>query len=289
MTRRLIAGLFSAAIIASAALPSAGCGRRDRNVPENAYVKNLDLGGAEYAAKGVKLFTFECPEPGYTTAQGSCFDGRNWVVAFNRFDANGEECTLLCKFDRNGKFVKSSDGPLYMEHANNISFIPSKNAYYVTSCQGTVSECWNGYTLVDRSTLAVTEKGRLDAPFFAMGYCPAKNAFASGRWSGEILDFWDNNMKLTGTVDVTPPGTLSQGVFAAEDLVWFVRSSRNGFAQELRIYDWSGELVRSVPLDLENDAESESVNIVDGVLYVTSNGGNSAPLYMVEFEKTGES
>ncbi|MBP5780607.1 MAG: hypothetical protein J6X34_05165, partial [Clostridia bacterium] len=90
-------------------------------------------------------------------------------------------------------------------------------------------------------------------------------------------------LNLTGTRDVTPPGTLSQGMFAAPDAVWFVRSSMNGLHQELRLYDWSGELINQILLDLENDAESESVNIVDGVLYVTSNGGNQAPLYRVDF------
>ena len=76
---------------------------------------------------------------------------------------------------------------------------------------------------------------------------------------------------------------LSQGVFAAPDAVWFVRSSMNGLHQEFRLYDWSGELINQILLDLDNDAESESVNIVDGVVYVTSNGGNRAPLYRVEF------
>lgn len=287
MSKKETIRLISFALIAAMVIPFAGCGGEVyRDIPDSAYLKNFDIGGdGGLTAKGVKLLTFVCPQPEYTTAQGCCFDGKNWVVAFNRIDSNGEECTLLCKFDKNGRFLKSSKGPLYLEHANNITYLPSKNAYLVTSCQGTLTECWNGYTLVARDSLKIKEKGRLDAPFFAMGYCPEKQVFASGRWAGETLDFWDKNMKITNTVNVTAPGTLSQGVFAAEDFVWFVRSSRNGIHQELRVYDWTGELVRSIPLDLENDAESESVNIVDGVMYVTSNSGNSAPLYRVEFSK----
>ena len=238
-----------------------------------------------YTAEGIKILTFKCPDKSYTTAQGCCFDGVNWVVAFNRFDENGEECTLLCKFDRNGKLIRTSDGPLYLEHANNITYLPEKKAYFVTSCQGTLTECWNGYSLVARDSLKVIDKGRLDAPFFAMGYCPGRNAYASGRWAGETLDFWDGKPDLVKTVDVKAPGTLSQGMFAAEDYVWFVRSSKNGFHQEFRIYDWEGELVNSILLYLEGDAESESVNIIDGEVYVTSNSGNEAPLYRVKFTK----
>ena len=270
---------LSALLLSAILLTGSGCGGGAVRRPT---VDELDL-SAKYRARGVMLFSFDCPDPSYNSAQGCCFDGENWVVAFNRFDTWGEECTLLCKFDRKGNFVKSSDGPLYLEHANNITYIPEQKAYFVTSCQGTITECWNGYTLVDRDTLEVKKKGRLEAPFFAMSYCPAKAAFASGRWAGETLDFWDAGLNLKGTKDVTPPGTLSQGVFAAPDAVWFVRSSMNGLHQEFRLYDWSGELINQILLDLDNDAESESVNIVDGVVYVTSNGGNRAPLYRVEF------
>ena len=243
----------------------------------------LDL-SKPLTAEGVKIMTFKCPEKDYTTAQGCCFDGENWVVAFNKFDKKGEECTLLCKFDKNGELVKTSDGPIYAEHANNIAYVPKLSAYYVTSCQGTLTECWNGYSIVDKDSLAVLEKGTLEQPFFAMGYCPERDAYASARWCGETLDFWDGERGHVKTKDVTPPGTLSQGVFAAEDAVWFVRSSQNGYKQEFRVYDWDGELLALIPLQLKNDAESESVNIIDGVMYVTSNAGRRAYLYRVEFK-----
>ncbi len=243
---------------------------------------SLDLSAA-LVAEGKKIHTFKCPQSGYTTAQGCCFDGECWVVAFNKFDKNREECTLLCKFDTDGKLVKNSDGPLYLEHANNITYLPELSAYYVTSCQGTVRECWNGYTIVDKENLEIIEKGELEYPFFAMSYCPERKAYASGRWGGETLDFWDAERSHTLTKEVDPPGTLSQGVFAADDFVWFVRSSQNGYKQEFRVYDWEGELITTIPLHLKGDAESESVNIVDGVMYVTSNGGSRAYLYRVEF------
>ena len=118
-----------------------------------------------------------------------------------------------------------------------------------------------------------------------MGYCPERDAFASARWSGETLDFWDGELNHKASRDVTPPGTLSQGVFASPDSVWFVRSSQNGYKQEFRVYDWEGELLATIPLQLKNDAESESVNIVDGVMYVTSNGGQRANLFRVDFKE----
>lgn len=234
-------------------------------------------------AVGVKILTFKCPESGFVTAQGCCFDGENWVVAFNKFDAKGEECTLLCKFDKNGELVKTSDGPIYIEHANNITYLPEREAYFVTSCQGTIKECWNGYSIVGRDSLAIIEKGALEQPFFAMGFCPERSAYASARWGGETLDFWDGELNHTAEKSVDPPGTLSQGVFAAADCVWFVRSSQNGFKQEFRIYDWAGEIITTIPLSLKGDAESESVNIINGTVYVTSNAGRRAYLYRVEF------
>ena len=234
-------------------------------------------------AEGVKIHTLKCPETGYVSAQGCCFDGECWVVAFNKFDKNGEECTLLCKFDTDGKLIKTSGEPIYLEHANNITYLPEIGAYYVTSCQGTLTECWNGFSVVDKENLQIIEKGTLPQPFFAMSYCPERKAYASARWCGETLDFWDAERNHTATKDVDPPGTLSQGVFAAEDHVWFVRSTQNGYQQEFRIYDWDGELTATIPLHLKGDAESESVNIIDGVVYVTSNAGRRAFLYRVDF------
>ena len=274
---RRLAFSMAALLAVSAVLSAAGCARENYRIPS-------DLAGG-YTAKGKKLLDFVCPDDKYTTAQGCCFDGDNWVVAFNRFDERGEECTLLCKFDSDGKFVQCSNSPLYLEHANNITFIPEQNAYYVTSCQGTLTECWNGYTLVDKDTLKVRAKGDLEQPFFAISYCPDRQEYASARWDGSTLDFWDADLNHLRARDVTPSGTLSQGVFAANNAVWFVRSSQNGFHQEFLIYDWSGELIASIPLDLENDVESEAVAIVDGVVYVTSNGGNRAGLFKVSFTK----
>ena len=276
-SRKIFPAALAVGMTMAVALTAWGCSGKNYRIPS-------DLAGG-YSAVGEKLFDFICPDSDFTTAQGCCFDGENWIVAFNRFDSHGEECTLLCKFDTKGNFVQQSSGVLYIEHANNITYIPEQNAYYVTSCQGTLTECWNGYTLIDRDSLNIITKGRLEQPFFAMGYCPEQKKFASGRWDGCTLDFWDNELNHLSSKDVTAPGSLSQGVFAADNAVWFVRSTANGVHQHFIIYDWDGELIASIPLDLEGDVESESVNIIDGAVYVTSNGGNRATLFKVSFQK----
>ena len=245
-------------------------------------VRELDY-SKKITAAGVKLLRFVCPEEGFVTCQGCCFDGENWVVAFNRFDESGEEKTLLCKYDPKGDLVKTSNGVLSLEHANNITYLPERAAYYVTSCHGTVRECWNGYSVVDRDSLEVLEKGNLPKPFFAMGYCPERKAYASGEWAGQVLDFWDEDRILTLSKDVVQPKTLSQGVFADKEHVWFVRSTQNGAHQEFRVYDWDGKLSACIPLDLENDVESESVNFIDDTVYVTSNGGWYSDLFRIDF------
>ncbi len=61
------------------------------------------------------------------------------------------------------------------------------------------------------------------------------------------------------------------------------RKNRYGFHQEFRVYDREGELLASISLQLKNDAESESVNIVNGFVYVTSSAGRRAYLYRVDF------
>ncbi len=222
--------------------------------------------GVTYTATAEKLFTFHSSDPQYYTVQGGYFDGTSYYVAVIRRDAEGHEKVRILELDEWGDVLRESD-PLLLDHANNISFVPKRNALLVTHCQA--PEGHNArYSLVDPETFEILETEDLEYPFFAMAYCPENDRFASGEWAGQTLDVWDGEMTPILHLDVEYPGSLSQGVCAKAEGIWFVRSSQNGYPAEIRVYDWDLNLIHEIPIALTGNIEPESINIVDGEVYV---------------------
>ena len=90
-------------------------------------------------------------------------------------------------------------------------------------------------------------------------------------------------------VDVERPGSLSQGVFCDETGVYFVRSSQNGFSSEIRVYDWDGRLVRTIPVEIDGNVEPENINIVNGETLVLGNNWNRwcGEAFILEYKLVG--
>ena len=219
-----------------------------------------------YTAEAEKLFTFRSSDPEYYTVQGGYFNGEFFYVAVIRRDAGGHEKVRILELYADGEVLRESD-PLPLDHANNISYVPKWDALLITHCQA--PEGHNArFSLVDPITFDVLETDDLEYPFFAMAYCPENDRFASGEWAGQTLDVWDGDMKPLLHRDVEYPGSLSQGVFANAEGIWFVRSSQNGYPAEIRVYDWDLNLLHEIPLKLSGNIEPESINIVDGEIFV---------------------
>lgn len=276
MKRRFWLPLLSALL----ALSLAACGgagkpaetTADHTEPETeeetsvATEKPLLRSDVTYTASAEKLFTFRSSDPEYYTVQGGHFNGEYFYVAEILHGADGHEKVRILELDIDGELLRESD-PLLLDHANNISYVPKWDALLVTHCQA--PEGHNArYSLVDPETFEITETDDLEYPFFAMAYCPSNDRFASGEWSGQTLDVWDGDMNPLLHRDVEYPGSLSQGVFANAEGIWFVRSSQNGYPAEIRVYDWDLNLLHEIPLKLSGNIEPESINIVDGEIYV---------------------
>ena len=235
---------------------------------ENAVTteKPLLLPDVTYTASAEKLFTFRSSDPEYYTVQGGYYNGEFFYVAVIRRDAGGHEKVRILELYADGEVLRESD-PLPLDHANNISYVPKWDALLITHCQapeGHNARC----SLVDPITFDILETDDLEYPFFAMAYCPSNDRFASGEWAGQTLDVWDGEMNPLLRRDVEYPGSLSQGVFANAEGIWFVRSSQNGYSAEIRVYDWDLNLLHEIPLKLSGSIEPESINIVNGEIYV---------------------
>ncbi len=227
------------------------------------------VAGKRYVGLCSPLFKFRAPDPMHRIVQGAYFDGTTYYVAMVARDREGFESTRITLLDVYGELLSASE-PLALDHANNLTFNPHKNALIASHCQSPDGHCAR-YSAVDLKTMTVTESADLAAPFFSMAYSPERRGYVSGEWAGQTLDYWNEDFEIVKKVDVETPKSLSQGVFADGDYAYFVRSSQNGASAEIRVYDWEGNLCFLIPLEIEDHIEPESINIVDGTAYILCN------------------
>ena len=237
--------------------------------PQPIYdVHTLDAAQA-YEAIGGSIFDFKSGDPAHYIVQGGFFDGEKFYIAhISKLDGGFEQARILV-LDYWGNPVRESE-PLPLDHANCITYNDTIDRLVVAHCQSPDGH-YSRYSYVDPETLTVTDTFDAPQPFFAIGYSKEKQRYASGQWAGQTLDFWDAEMNHLLSVNVEMPGSLSQGVYCDDTGVYFVRSSQNGFGSEIRVYDWNGNLTRTIPVRLPGNIEPESINIVDGITYVLGN------------------
>ena len=224
----------------------------------------------DYTALGNELFRFEPADPVYRIVQGGYFDGERWYIAMlNNSDPDGWEKVKIQVMDSKGTLLRVSE-PLSIDHANNLTYLPDEGVLFSSNCQSP-DKHYAVYSKIDPVSLTVTESGELPYPFFSMAYSPEKEMFASGEWAGQTLDIWNRNLELVMRRDVECPASTSQGVFCDANAIYFVRSGNGKARSEIRIYDWSLNLVRVLPVALGGDYEPENINIVGGKTYIVSN------------------
>ena len=260
-------------------VPAAGCSGRN-------FDASYELEkGATYRAVPTLYASFDAYDSTNHIIQGGCFDGKYFYVAMFASDAVDSR-VIITKFDKDFNVVKNSK-PLDLDHANNIAYNSRENVLVVSHCQSNDEDRYSRYSKLDPKTLKIKESGDLEHPFFSMGYSADLDKYGSGEWAGEKIDVWDGEMKLEKTFAVDTPPTLSQGVCCNRDYIWFVRSSKNGYSCELRLYNWeTGELEFQIPID-NMTVEPESINIVDGTIYIIANNEsyNGGYVYTLELVK----
>ncbi len=217
----------------------------------------------------------------FGNVQGGYFDGSRWIVAMTHMQ-NNVETVRLQVLDPYGNTLALSD-ELPLDHANNITYHPGLDRLVVSHCQGAENASFYTYSLVDPHTMQITQTAAKEFPFFSMAYAPSVAQYASGRWGGETIDVCDAEMRLLHTFQVAQPKSLSQGVFADESGIYFVRSHTPQSGAELLVYTWQGALARRIPLDFYDGMEPESINIVNGQVYVMCDSGGYGHCYLITF------
>ena len=223
----------------------------------------------EYSALATEFARFDAVDTDHHVVQGGWYDGEYFYVCMYQND-NIDSRVILTKIDKDGKIVRKS-GLLDLDHANNLTYNSKINKFVVSHCQCNDEDRYSDYSFVDPVSFKITQTGTLSRPFFSMAYCAAKDMYASGEWAGGVLDIWDGDLNVTSSYDeVVSDETTSQGVFADEEHIWFVRSGKNGSQPQIRVYDWQGNLRHVIEI-YGMSVEPESITIVNGEIYVICN------------------
>ena len=181
--------------------------------------------GVQYVASARLFLDFPAPDETHKLVQGGCMVGDYFYIA-NYINDDLESRVVISVVNMDGDIVSQSD-PLDLDHANCITYVEKQDALLVSHCQSEDDDAaYYRYSLVDRSSLTLMETGQLKYPFFAMSYCSEKDMFVSAQWAGETLDIWDGKLNHLKSLPVEVRGSLSQGAYATEEGIWFVRSSK---------------------------------------------------------------
>ncbi|MBO7376285.1 MAG: hypothetical protein J6V01_04185, partial [Clostridia bacterium] len=222
------------------------------------------------------LFTVPRPDEQHKNTQGGWMDkeGKYFYQVFLQRDNDSNEAAnedIIVKYDIEAKRVAASSGPLYLNHANDITWYPEKN------CLAVVHNNPNrkSVSLVDPETLTLIETVSIGHEIYCLDYCAEKNLFVAGMSGGQNFRFFTESFKLTDReLRLSTPltaGYTTQGCATDENFVYFVLYKQN----VITVYDWTGKFVSLISFDVGN-IEPENISVVNDDIYITcANGGGA--------------
>lgn len=217
--------------------------------------------GKKYMAYVEPLYEYKSPHEDCNQAQGAVFDGEYYYTALIDY----WDMSIIVVSDAEGNIVRHTE-PLKLDHANSITYVPKENALYIAHCTGSEESAFYTYSVMDKDTLEITKTEVKDVPMTCFAYCEEKDMFYSARWSGETLDIWDGNFEHVKSINVPMRSSLSQGCYATEDGLWYGRSYKKDWPNEIVLYDWDGKLIHEIPfgnlwVELEDIVYIDNENI----------------------------
>ncbi len=221
-------------------------------------------------ATGVATYTLNNEKYGATDAdpriyrrQGGCFTGKVWYQAFITKE---EERAVLARLDvTTGELIYAE--PRLMDHANDVTYNPYTNRVYV----GYGKKVW----IYDGDTLEFIEEKAISNSASRISYSPERHTFVLGSYN-----FCDESLKSTGQsfksqlvslygdLDLNSQGTSCDDTFIYSLL--FEKASGGNYNAYIGIFDWYGNTLVFVTVEIPGKFEPENISIVDGTLYIAA-------------------
>ncbi len=245
---------------------------------------NLSL-GTHLNAHGTATYTLNNERYGAADAdpriyrrQGGCFNGE---IYYQVFISKNEEIAVIGRQNViTGELIYSE--PRYMEHSNDATYNPYTDRLYV----GNGTTVW----VYDGTTLEFIESLTLSHSTARFSYSPERHKYvaASYRIYDESFNYTGVYLKsqlktLYGDLDLTSQGTACDDTFIYS--LVFETVETGVYNAYLGFFDWYGNTLAFVTVDIPGKFEPESVSIVDGKLYIAACSTQPvATLYEITFD-----
>ena len=245
---------------------------------------NISL-GTHLNAHGTATYTLNNQKYGAADAnpriyrrQGGCFNGE---IYYQVFISKNEEIAVIGRQNViTGERIYSE--PRYMEHSNDATYNPYTDRLYV----GNGTTVW----VYDGTTLEFIESLTLSHSTARFSYSPERHKYvaASYRIYDESFNYTGVYLKsqlktLYGDLDLTSQGTACDDTFIYS--LVFETVETGVYNAYLGFFDWYGNTLAFVTVDIPGKFEPESVSIVDGKLYIAACSTQPvATLYEISFD-----
>ena len=247
---------------------------------EFSYLQEVISSSADLRADVEYLFTVPYPDDLHKNPQGGFMDreGKYYYQVFLNRDNTTNEAgnqDIIIKYDVQTHKIVGRSGELSLNHANDITWFPEKNALIVVHNnpnRGRIS-------FVDPDTLQVVDSTDIGMNIYCMDYSEKLDRFVIGVSGGQNFRFLKNDFKMTDRnlrmATSLTAGYTTQGCSADDNYIYFVLYNEN----VITVYDWSGNFVSLIHFDV-GTIEPENISVVNDEIYVTCNK-NGAAVYRI--------
>ena len=230
---------------------------------------------AEYTLDNQKYGAVDA-DPRIYRRQGGCFNGENY---YQVFITKKEELAVIAKKNiTTGEIIYSE--PRLMDHANDATYDPYNNRLFV----GSGKTVW----VYDADTLEFIETMTFLHTTSKFSYSAERHTYILGSYY-----FYDDSLTYTkqyfkGSLStlIDSSGMSAQGSACDDTFIYsLIFNSVDGvYNCYFSVYDWYGNIIAVVTVDIPGDFEPENISVVDGTIYIAACSTQPiATLYRVDF------
>lgn len=217
--------------------------------------------------------------------QGGYTDGKYFYQAFLRPDIQSGEVeneVIIVKYDMETETVVKESEILKLNHCNDITYNPKVEKLIICNATGRK----NIVSIMNPDTLELDGEVDLGFEIFSINYNEKRNQYVVGIAGGQSFRLLDENFQTIGEIyDPTTRtvGYTTQGNCADDEYIYFLLYNNN----VINVYDWNGNFVSWIKLDIPNNIEPENISVVGNTFYIGA-VGSPHRVYKVESIKPEE-
>ncbi len=218
------------------------------------------------------------PDDISTGEQGGYTDGTHQYQFFIKKDDVSKQknnIVRLVKYDIEKQETVAVSEKLYLNHANDLTYNAKEDVLLASHCHF----YGNRISMISPETLEIVDSVDIDMDIYCITYNEAHDRYAVGLHGGQDFRILDSDFEPIGPIhkatDLTE-GYTTQGCASDDEYIYFVLYSEN----VITVYDWDGNFVSLIYLDILG--ETENISVVGEDIYVVTSAEDGAAIYKID-------